>query len=149
MFNVIYCPFSYIWWFEISMVLVNFLVMHFLREHIPASSRYECWVGGARIIDILTQGVSISVLEWCNIETEVETEVEPRFLLHHSNTSTRHLCLEDDGIVLSNCFRKWCLTGLEKDLAAVKMPCTTAYKAQLKQHFYWWNMLVSTRIASV
>ena len=28
-----------------------------------------------------------------------------------------HLHLEDNGIVLSNCYGKWCLTGLEKDLA--------------------------------
>ena len=33
---------------------------------------------------------------------------------------TQHLYLKEGGIVLSNCFRKWCLTGLEKVLAAAK-----------------------------
>jgi len=37
-----------------------------------------------------------------------------KLLLHHS---IKDLCLKDDEIVLS---RKWCLTGLEKGLAAVK-----------------------------
>jgi len=39
----------------------------------------------------------------------------------------KNVCLEDDGIVLSNFLRKWCLTVLENGLPAVKnevtMPC--------------------------
>ena len=27
---------------------------------------------------------------------------------------TKHLCLENDGIVISSCFIKWCLTGFKQ-----------------------------------
>jgi len=38
----------------------------------------------------------------------------------------KHLYLEDVGIVLANCFRKWCLIGLEKVLAAAKKELSMA-----------------------
>jgi len=44
---------------------------------------------------------------------------------------TKHLCLEVNGIILSNCFEKWCLTGLEKGLAAVKKELDYAGHAPL------------------
>jgi len=68
---------------------------------------------------------------------------------------TKHLCLKDDEIVLSNMVSYWLRkrSGSSEKGSRLVWLCAIAglfpHMAQLlKQHFYWWNKLVSTRIAS-